>query len=548
MFIHGDRPHGLSCLPLGVLLLGGCTTSEGRSDAPAPVEHEPVVADICAGAPILAKVRPSSSGAYECEFPGLPDEWLASPLFANGSPWLEQQLASMPLPAQSPLHAYCTYEYKGGTPELAYPSFMEISAIHMDGVAAADCPSMGKQGGLDDGDVVEAWSDAFMTSVGAVDANTLAALNLGVVHTYLLDTKQASLAAFDPHAERLRLMLEDLACADDRPGCKKGIHEILVTPLRRFDGLTVAHWGFDQKDGVEGGTHGGLHHVALGIVLAVQDWRARNQDGVPQTLDRGILNLSIGVGNSGSYAAGFAPAHALADALRLAACYGLPVFTAAGNSDGPDARGNEHGLTLPAAFEELPRPTESECRSWGYIPDWDTTMFPVFGGPAQGLVTAVSGVDHADHRLTTSRSKSTTRLAAAAANAVTPSGETPMTGTSMAALVASAGASLIWSANPRVSPTALIEQLYETGRRTDLVADAGAFVGEPVHRMSLCAALDASVQKLNCSAPAPRTDANVAIGIAITRTIAEAKRRGKVVSFDAQHVSSRVLEQSPDNP
>src|SRR5690606_6762752 len=120
--------------------------------------------------------------------------------------------------------------------------------------------------------------------------------------------------AYDRHAVHLRAILEDLACADNRSGCVDDIHPILVTPLRATDDFEVSYWNITDKypdeDDPAGGTHGYVHQLALGVAIAVLDWRERNDDDNPLTLERGVINLSMGAVPSSSYATdlNYAPA------------------------------------------------------------------------------------------------------------------------------------------------------------------------------------------------------------------------------------------------
>jgi hypothetical protein len=569
--------HSLNYLTLSAVLLGGCALPEEPSDDPSvladdgsfdaadelesseqAVPRTEVLGldEECAEllAPIIAKILPDATGAYDCSFPNMPAGWDAAPLFSAGSPWMAAQVLAVPLPSNSPLHQYCQYEYVGNNPNdpvADYEQLFSSGIGRFDGAPATDCPSVTGQGGLDNPNIVGASSDAFMNAVDAIDPTALASLNLGnTVHTYLLDTKHANIPAYDPHADRLRTMLEDLACADGRPGCSSSIHQILVAPLRNDEDFTTSHWDVDENEQA-GGTHGYVHQTALGIAIAVLDWRDQNDDGDPDTLERGVINLSMGAVPSSSYATNinYAPAQAVLDAMRMAACYDMPIFVAAGNRDVADAECDDpgEGLLLPAVYESLVMPTPMECQAWGYVPDWDTTQFPRFVDSiamAKPMVTAVSAVDHEDNLLPTNRIDSTTTLAAPALGAVTPSGTTPLTGTSVATLVATAGANLIWSADPGLSSRDVSRLLYSTGWDTGLTTDAGWYMNAAVNRVSLCAAVNDWVGGLNCSATEPNHDATALIGTATLATVAQAQQLEQLVSFAHENSGSApVCEQ-----
>jgi hypothetical protein len=577
-----NPPHHLNYLTLGALLLGACALPEEPFDDPSVLaddgsldtadelesneQNVPVIDYVgleveCARrlAPIIVKITPDIATGYDCSIPNLPAGWDAAPLFsAAGSPYLGTQLLAVPLPANSPLHAYCKYEYAGSNPEdpLAdYEDFFSSNLGRLDGLPVTDCPSVTGQGGLNNSNVIGASSDAFMDAVDAIDATALESLDLdSPVHTYLLDTKQGDIEAdpYDPHADHLRTMLEDLACADGREECLSGIHEILVAPLRLGEDVVTTHWDADGA-GVAGGTHGYVHQTALGIASAVLNWRDQNDDNDPTTLERGVINLSMGAVPSSSDATSieFASAQALTDAMRMAACYDIPIFAAAGNRDLADANCTDpgQGLLLPAVYESLEMPTPAECQAWGYTPDWDTTVFPRFidsSSDDKPLATAISAVDHEDRLLSSNRLDSTTILAAPALSGVT-SGTTPLSGTSVAALVATAGANLLWSADPGLDSRSMTGLLYSTGWETGLTIEAGWYEEEEeemsVNRISLCAALDELAGGLNCSASAPPTIPTAAMETATLATVAQAQQLEQFVSFSHGSGSAPVCDQ-----
>lgn len=557
--------HHLNYLTLGVLLLGGCVSSEESFDDPSVLtdggsfdtadelesDEQAVPRSLVDGldlecaellGPVIARIEPNDIGAYVCSFPGMPSSWTATPLFSNGSPWMQAQILARPLPSDSPLHRYCKYDYVGknpGDPIADYEQLFSNGRPYFDGLPATDCPSVTGQGGLDNPDIIGASSDAFMDAVDAIDGSELEDLELGTVHTYLLDTKQANIDAYDQHAEHLRKMLEDLACADDRPGCLSGIHEILVAPLRAEEDFATSHWGANNEN-VAGGTHGYVHQTALGIAIAVLDWQDQNDDNDPTTLERGVINLSMGAVPSSSFASNtaYATAQAVLDTMRMAACYDMPIFVAAGNRDIADAECDDpgEGLLLPAVYESIVMPTATECQTWGYVPDWDTSLFPrsiVSEALDRPLAAAISAVDHEDRLLSTNRLGATTFLAAPGLGAVT-SGTTPLTGTSVSTLVATAGANLLWSADPGLRSRDMIGVLYNTGWDTGLTAEAGWFMNSPVNRVSLCAALDNLVGELDCLASAPSSNPTAAIGTATLSTVTQAQLLGQLVSFISQ--------------
>lgn len=463
-----------------------------------------VLADGCyeMRAPIIAKV--DFGAVPDCDF-GLPAEWSAVRLI-DASPWIADALTNMPLPDASPLKEFCKYEYEGAEElETAYFTFLEFANGSPDvdhATMATDCPVITQQSGdegLNTTELRDAARTAFHTGVGALDANDLASVHDNPSHLYLLDTKQQGYGSVEPHSDNLRDMLTELVCAHDPGLCEDLIHQVLVTPRNQVQTAYEADWH-------GGGTQGFVHELNIGIVTAVQDWLKRNNDGDPNTLERGVINLSVGAPDHGLYATdpNYAPMQSVIEAARFAACYGLPIYAAAGNTSTAERSCNmDQGLMVPAVLENIDGPDiDVQCADWGYVPNWNTTAFPI--EDALGLVTAVSGVDHVDAPLNNQRTESATRLAALGARAIGPNGSELMTGTSVSTAVVAATAQLMATAAPELTGEQINDQIVTSGWPLNSAADAGRHVGEGRYRLSMCASLDEALGgSLSCAAQPP---------------------------------------------
>jgi subtilisin family serine protease len=248
--------------------------------------------------------------------------------------------------------------------------------------------------------------------------------------------------------------------------------------------------------------------VALAIYAAVEGWRERRLDD-PATSPRLVLNLSLGW--EPAYHE-LAPSQALLTALRFASCNGVLVFASAGND--PGGRASHSGPLEPAAFEMMPAPEAAECRALGFAP-LDEHEYPVFGANKKPLVWAVGGVDANDRPLSNARGHSMPRLVSPALDGLAMGQDGELTralsGSSIAAAVASGTAALIWSYRPELRPDQIVEIIYDSGWDTNQLADFGLDGPVAIHRVSVCAALARACDSdsphpcpaLDCAARAP---------------------------------------------
>ncbi|MEM9114902.1 MAG: S8/S53 family peptidase [Myxococcota bacterium] len=282
--------------------------------------------------------------------------------------------------------------------------------------------------------------DAFRTQRETLDLTT--ATPLARTWLALLDTSPSSpsggpAAGFhSDHGYVLELLARDLGCPGAGANCLFRLHHELALPLF-WDGTS---WETELLGGVIG-RQSDLARAIYDAVDAFESLRGPS--------DRLVLNLSLGwlprplYGGQIGDAPGERPsARSVIAALRHAVCRGALVFAAAGNESG----GAHHrdGLMFPAAWHDRAAPSLQDCASL-------EGAGPAFDG-STALLHAVSGVDGADRRLSISRPLSETLLVAPAALAIAPDPAKvvtrPVTGTSVASLMAASTAALVWSFQP----------------------------------------------------------------------------------------------------
>lgn len=197
-------------------------------------------------------------------------------------------------------------------------------------------------------------------------------------------------------------------------------------------------------------------------------------------------------------------------ALVYASCRGALVIAAAGNNPGYS---NLAGPMSPAAWQRFPAPDENTCNRLGLDREPESRPAP--------LVHAVGGVDGDDWPIAVTRVGSRPPIVAPASLLVgfpeslrdgygaagcdrppcKPS--FPITGTSVAATVASSAAALVWAAHPEMSAGAVMRAVYDGGRPLESTAEV-CFQDTPcaakVHRVALCGAI-ACAGDASCAAP-----------------------------------------------
>lgn len=282
------------------------------------------------------------------------------------------------------------------------------------------------------------------------------------------------------HGQAISVILNQLTCPrpnDPTSACTGGTASALALPLENtVNGLV--------RNETQGGYFGSLGDLAAAIYDG-----ARVLDG---TSEQTIINLSVawdpafGGDYTHSPSELDVPLRAVHTALEYASCAGMLVVGAAGNKGGG---ATDTGPMYPAAWEQKDAPTAARCTALGIAssPPNSTTNY-------RPLLFAAGGVDGADRPLAIARAQGNARLVAPASHAVASDPVTsidPMTGTSVAAAVVSAAATLIWSYNPGLSPFDVMENVYQSAVDLGETADFchSATCGTK-RRVSICRAVE----------------------------------------------------------
>jgi hypothetical protein len=494
---------------------------EVELEAPAQPHSVPVelVVGECPGATRLIGVL--DHGEQDCSLGGsLPPQWSATHLFEGGSPGVAALLESIP----AELERYCAYDYVGPDGQVdSWYGALTVAVdnyLHMDATTlSTDCRGEFEQGDLYDTSVGSELRDAFLTNIGW-DMGAQVDLDYGsreAIEVAIVDTVSQT-AADDPnidpasqHGLQMAALVREVHCPAGRCDCLDAVHHVLAMP--RDDWSTGPNW-------VVGGRHGSQGDLAMGIYEAVEAWRERRLASPSTSSPRLVINLSIGwtrLANDGLECARGPHASVLA-AMRFASCHGALMVAAAGNNEDELCPAESEGALAPARFEALAAPSEGECEELGYSPQW-TSSYPIFAGPGsyRPLVHAVGGVDELDEALINARTDAMPRLAALGANGIADPTVDLLSGTSVAAAVASGTAALLWSYRPELRPDEIMQIIYDAGWDMGLDADFGlSGPGAAVHRLVVCAALDDACagQGGDCPTPAcvamaPALDGNL---------------------------------------
>ncbi len=281
----------------------------------------------------------------------------------------------------------------------------------------------------------------------------------------------------------------------------------LAMPYPSYDPNTPGSPDFQHGGYV--GTIGGLTE-AIGQEIAAweaecsRDWKPGDKGCRPtQHL---VLNLSLGWdgkkfgGSDEKTVCEMHPAvQSVYKALEFAAGEGALVVAAAGNrGGGPDAT---TGPLLPAGWES--RPAEPAV--------------PQLAG--KPFVYAVGGVQAQSYPLANSRLRGLPRLTAYADHAVVKDSAlqptAPLTGTSVATVVVSSAAAVVWHLHPEMTAKQVMTLLYDSGvtlkQSNGTAKPADFYYSSPfpitapapeVRRISLCAALSKACAGGVCSPPA----------------------------------------------
>ena len=282
-------------------------------------------------------------------------------------------------------------------------------------------------------------------------------------------------------------------------GTRRAIAVISTTALPR-DQAGVAQ--------AAGGYYGYTSDTAVAIVRAVDKWRERTGSANP----RRPLVVNLSLGWEGASYAGTAlstttttaaytsasvanlPQRSVFAAVQYASCAGALVLAAAGNRSEATsaATATTKTMTFPAAWEAVAAPTLAQCAAFG-LPAALNPAPRVARSPR--MIYAVGGVNGADKDLFNVRTNGVPRLVAygdsVAMSSLSGSGGHTgiMTGTSIAAGVASAAAAYAWSFSPATSAHDIAQTMYDQGQALGRAATGCSFGAAScgVRRVSMCA-------------------------------------------------------------
>ncbi|MEM6794588.1 MAG: hypothetical protein AAF725_11455 [Acidobacteriota bacterium] len=386
-----------------------------------------------------------------------------------GTPWQVSEL--FPGSSGAPLNTFCRYRYIGS----GLPDPGPVLALVPGSLESVTADRMVVHG---------------LGSLGGGLANHLASLfdrHAGRIHLpvdssaarprlSILDTSPTTgmnpqaLPDHSPHGRTLQRFAEHLLCTSGPQACVADINSRLTLGYRNFSSE-----GPGKRDAVQGGFYGTISDLALAIWEEVV--LAGKQDV------RLVLNLSVG----------WDPIYggleiepidmpedvrAVYHALLEAACSGAVVIAAAGNRT--DQHRPHSGPLLPAAWAER-MDSSGACRASG-------------GSSKRRLLYSVGGVQASGEPLANARPGSASRLAAYADHATVSSGvdgspELPLTGSSVAALVASATAAAVLHYRPSLGVEAVMDGLYYSGDSLSRTAEVCQGATCDVRYISLCEAV-----------------------------------------------------------
>lgn len=421
------------------------------------------------------------------------------PTSGSGGSWTGGLLFE-PSPGQvlpPELARFCVYDWTspGGTPpdpaalpKDGHPSWSDWLAPDCQVVAAQSSPMMELL-----------WPEleaAYLQQVEALAALPTGAQPAAATRVEVIDSAVTERASGRPshgalaHGRAVGRIIERLACPGGAgPDCHAFITSTLALRLTRDSTGVVA-------DPANGGFFGSQADLARSIQIAVDRWK------VEAPASRFVINLSVGWEPTyGGQFSGTAfaslpgPVRAVHAALAFARCEGALVIAAAGNASGGPAP--DVGPLYPAAWETKPAPSGAQCGAFGA-----SGAVPA-GGSYAALLYSAGGVDGRDAPLANTRVQGRPRLAAPGAHVLVEDGPEPTmvyTGSSMAAAVVSAAAAAVWSYQPGLGATEVMDLIHASGRVLGTPAHycLGSSCGS-VRRVSVCEAVAAA-----CASTSPR--------------------------------------------
>ncbi len=496
--------------------------SEGEGSAPRPTPGTPLTPtrSTSTSGGVSLQIDLSSLGSIFGPKPKMPSVavvaknacserlWLAladGPICPKVRGWATSALFGAS-PARSrpgyPTRSFCRYETSGTPSHRAVAALRKESKLHalvprcgvVQAIATADPPSAPAEGTakLDEIQSSKLARD-FLYEVGDTDL-PLEPTGAPNVRLTVLDTVATAEGAPDSlpagcidHGFGIAHIARELSCGDR--GCAASLSTQLALPLpeagspREMAGKTAC------------GGYGTPGDLAVALRAAVDGWLDRKaQTGITARREHLILNLSLGwdprvlheqLGAIDPEDHLNAEELAVYDALAYAAERGALAISAAGNLIG--GKMPEFGPTLPAGWDAKP------------------PAFPLLPPSEERVVWAVGGIARGGHRLANARPGAEPSLVTYGDHAVVklaPGRFTkPLTGTSVAAAVASSVAALVWHLRPELAGREVMALLAGSGSPLDRAAesyrastaDAESALPPPVRRLDLSAALGAAL-------------------------------------------------------
>ena len=180
----------------------------------------------------------------------------------------------------------------------------------------------------------------------------------------------------------------------------------------------------------------------------------------------------------------------------------LVLISAAGNQGKNDL--TDQYPMLPAKWEELPAPSDERCiEITGERPQRKQKL----KSPAS-LVYAISGVDSLGQPLKNTRKYAKTRIGAfadhVAVDSLITNKEDTVTGSSVATIVVSSIASMIWANRPDLNAYEVMDLIYLSGDKLNYSADfllLNSGLDKQARRASMCKALAEACQGGFCALP-----------------------------------------------
>ncbi len=395
--------------------------------------------------------------------------WTGNPIFGGGGVTVPSGLAG-----------YCRYTSAGATTDDVDDLALALQAFSPGAYEiGTDCRAVEPQGSAisdevgDELDSYFGWLSGRTTpqEIALTVSRTPAEIHTAIVDTYPSNPDTTKLP-YSSHGPVVTSIVESFLCPTG-VGC---IHQV-----RNYLGLPRTNQGMNTPRGGQVGLQSDLARGIYSALVADQQMGSEHL----------VINLSVAWEAEefgGMELSDMDPAaRAVFDVIRAARCRGALIIAAAGNQSGLSCAGEP---MAPARWEDIPAPDSLECIELGILnPFVDTANFAP-------LVYAVGGLLGSNTPMATSRRGGMPRLAAASSHAVAHPREgltdlAVRTGTSIGTAVVSAAASLVWSYDPGLSPSDVMQHLYQSGQPVgSLTADFGPGASVAVHRVDACDAIN----------------------------------------------------------